>query len=83
MEAVLRNLEWIRAHSLLFPAKDAGCVEILASNHFRNILVAIAAKPDDGIYIQNSKERDVPKNSLELFEMVDFFIAHFKTFLCL
>lgn len=53
---------------------------ILAANHFRNIPVAIAAEADDGIYIQSSQQRDLPKKYLELLKIVGFFIAHFQIF---
>lgn len=43
----------------------------------------MGAEADDGIYIQSSQKRDLPKKSLELLKIVGFFIAHFQTFLCL
>lgn len=49
-------LEWIRSHSLSVSCKNAGCVVMLISNHFRNILVAIAAKADDGIDVGSSQK---------------------------
>lgn len=49
-------LEWIRSHSLSVSCKNPGCVVILVSNHFRNILVVIAARADDGIDVGSSQK---------------------------
>lgn len=56
---------------------------ILTANHFRNIPVAIVAEAGDGIYIQSSQKRDLPKKSLEVLKIVGFFIAHFQASICL
>lgn len=54
---------------------------ILASNHFRNIPVAIAAKADDGIYTQKPSEKRFAKNFLESLKIVGFFLAYLHNFL--
>ena len=51
---------------------------MLVSDRFLNIPVAIAAKADDGIYIQSPQKRDLPKKSLELLKIVGFFISHLQ-----